>query len=74
MKTKVKSLDASKKQEVKFKCPDCDIRSNSQQGWKVHMKRTHTKYTEKIGPTIVKFAIDGNALSHFYKNSSNLKL
>ena len=47
MKTKVKSLDASKKQEVIFQCPDCDFRSNSQQGWKVHMKRTHTKYTEK---------------------------
>ena len=50
MKTKVESLDASKKQEVIFQCPDCDFRSNSQQGLKVHMKRKHTKYTEENRP------------------------
>ena len=50
MKTEVESIDASKKQEVKFQCPDCDFISNSQQSLKVHMKRKHTKYTEENRP------------------------
>ena len=50
LKTKVEILDTSDKQEVKFQCPDCDFKSNTQQGLKVHMKRKHTKYTEENRP------------------------
>ena len=46
LKTKVESLDTSNKQEVKFQCPDCGFKTDSEKGLKTHVTRKHKTATK----------------------------
>ena len=51
MKDKIEIIvEQSKKEDVKFPCPDCDFKANSRQGLKVLNKRKHNKYTKESQP------------------------
>ena len=88
LKAKRITKEESKKPEENLQCPDCDFKSNSKQGLKVHMKRKHTSYTEENQPSKCEicdeeFSWNGKPLSneeivkhmisHSYKCSSKLK-